>query len=1191
MREEFDKKEPGFQVASVKWIQRRSGNSTQGESMQQLLRQCSKIALVLLAAFAIATILPSFQPMVLAQSTVTGSINGTVTDSTGAVVPGASVTVRDTATGEATTFTTNGEGRFVASFLKPDTFEVSATATGLQSSTTSVQVLTGQISAINLTLSPSASKQTVMVSANQAQLIDTQSSNLTTTFTTQQFQNLPAPGGDITTIAYTLPGVVVNAGGSYGNFSSDGLPGISNLVIINGADDNDPFLNLNNSGSSNLTIGQEEIAQAAVIQNGYSVEYGRQAGAIETYTTKSGSNRVHGLLQYNYNSAGLNANDFFNNYFGTPKSKAVSNQYAAQIGGPIFHNKLFFFADTEGLRYILPTGGVVNFPSPAFQNTILNTVPGGPAGPSATLYSTMFNTLKSSPNYAAAVPVTNGSGGLQDSNGLMGCGSAAGTPVFGVPGEYFGAVPAGAIGTAVTCVNSVQGHGANLNREWLATGRLDWNVSDKHKLFVRVTDDQGSQPTFTSLVAPILDAQSTQPSYSGQLNDTYVVSPNVTNQLILSGLYYSAIFEPVNIPATLAASPTLLYEPFDAGVNLGAGLGQGGFTGFIWPDYPQGRNVTQYQVIDEVAWLKGNHSFKIGGNLKRDNVTDIGNQVNTDGGYYYMFGASSFASGVVGGGAGSLYLQNFTTVPSAHSAIYNLGIYAQDEWRAKPNLVIDYGIRVDRNGNPGCTTNCFSHYVGGFPDTAATLNTPYNQTISAGHRSAFPSVETAIIQPRGGFNWDTKGDGKTVVRGGVGLFADQFPAFIIGSEYGTYPYVFSPTVTSGNIAGTADPNSAATYAAESNAAQLAGFSSGGTFNTISASLPAGVAFAPPNYFTTPGDFKSPRYLEYNLQVQRQLTPTDALILNYAGTHGYDLLINNGHLNQNLAGTAYTSFDVIPATSPDPRFAQVSEDYNGANSNYNGIFLTYKHADRHGLTIDVSYAYSHSMDDISNGGTGLFFNGGAITSQITPNSASRLMYSNSDYDIRHNLTGDAVYIEPNHFANKFEDFAIGGWTVASKFYWRTGEPFSVVNSNAENGLNNGTGEATVLADVLNNNFNHSCTSFSQHCFQTPGIFDGSVSQNNFGNVPRNSFRGPHYADVDLSVYKAILHMTAAQFQVGIQTYNVLNHPNFGQPGNDASNPGTLGVISSDITAPTSPYGSFQGSVVGGRVAVVEGRFTF
>ena len=153
-------------------------------------------------------------PAAVAQTSTTGSINGTVTDSSGAAVPGAVVVLKDTATGAVINLTTNAEGRFTAPFLKPDTFNVSASAAGFQSNTTRIQILTGQQSAVNITVSPSANTQTVQVNANDAQLIDTQTANLTTTFTTQQFQNLPAPGGDITTIAYTVPGVVVGAGTS-----------------------------------------------------------------------------------------------------------------------------------------------------------------------------------------------------------------------------------------------------------------------------------------------------------------------------------------------------------------------------------------------------------------------------------------------------------------------------------------------------------------------------------------------------------------------------------------------------------------------------------------------------------------------------------------------------------------------------------------------------------------------------------------------------------------------------------------------------------------------------------------------------------------------------------------------------------------------------------------------------------------
>lgn len=1175
-----------------------------------------KIVMFLFSIFTLVIAGPNFQHGALAQTAVTGSINGVVADSNGAVVHNATVTVKDTATNAVRTFTTNSDGRFTAPFLPPDRFDVSATSPGLQSVTTTVQILVGQQSAVNLTVTPTASVQTVQVSANNAQLIDTQTSNTTTTFTTLQFQNLPAPGGDITTIAFTVPGVIVGAGTSgFGEIVSDGLPGLSNMVIVNGIDyNNSQYGGTNFSGSSNLTLGQQEIAQASVVQNGYSTEYGRQAGIIETYATKSGSNRVHGLLQYDYNSSGLNANDFFNNLNGVPKSKAVSNQYAAQIGGPIKRNKLFFFADTEGIRYVLPQTGFVNLPSKALQASVL-------ANPNITaasksLYGTMFASTNASPALASAVPVVTGKGSLQDSSGKYGCGSLAGTPDY---------ASGGTLGTsaAESCMDSAFINAAGLNREWLATGRIDWNVSDKHKIFFRVTDDQGQQPTFVSLINPLWDIGSDQPAYTGQMNDTYSFTPNLTNQFIVGALYYSAIFKPTNLTAALASSPTQFIESADGGTNSLSGVGQSSFfaggttLGTIWDDFPGGTNGTQYQVVDDLSWLRGNHNFKFGLDFLHYDLTDTVLQTAAYGGFYVFGQAADEFGGSLPGGAGSTFTQGFPRAGLAnlYDAVYNVGIYAQDEWRVKPNLVLDYGLRVDRNGNPACVNNCFGHYVGGFPDTSATLNTPYNSTISYGHRSAFPSIETAVVQPRVGFNWDTRGDGKTVLRGGIGLFSDQFPGLILEQAQSGFPNRYFAGVASGTVAEGA--GSAEAVAAGSAAAVLSGFSQGATFNSISTTLAAqGIAFAPPNYATTPNKFHSARYLEYSLQLQRQITPSDALILSYAANHGYDLFMPVNNFNQNVGTSLYGgygsgAFDDVPTTSADPRFATVQGFTTNAISNYNGLSVQYKHIDRRGLTTDISYTWSHALDDISNGGNSqLPYNGSSVSFQLTPNSPSTLMYSNADYDIRHNFVMDLVYAEPYHFSNKLVDFAAAGWTVGAKAYWRSGEPFSVFNVNAGNALGaNATGGNTVLATVLNNHFNRYCNSFSKPCFQTPGIFNGQgltvnaagaivpsgpgpYPQTNFGNVPRNSFYGPHYSDVDVNLYKDLFKKGDLAFQIGAQAYNVLNRVNFGPPGNNASNPSTLGVISSDIGPPTSPYGSSQSaSIVSGRILVVQGRLLF
>ena len=1135
-----------------------------------------------------------------AQTAVTGQLNGVVVDSSGAVVPGATVTLVETNTGDTRVLTTNDHGLYTAPFLKPGVYAVSSSTRGLQSTTTSVEILVGQQSVANLTVSPTASKETVTVSANNAQLIQTEDASLTTTFTSEQFENLPNPGGDITTFAFTVPGVVVNTGtGGNGNFSTSGLPGISNLIILNGADQTDSFFNDATTGASTLSIGAAEVAQASLVQNGYNPEWGRQAGGVETYVTKSGTNRVHGLLDWTYNSSGFNANDFFYNLNGIPRQKAVSNQYAAQIGGPILRKKLFFFVDTEGIRYIEPSLSYVNFPTAAFQNTILNTIPAA----SVPLYTQMFSLLATSPFYNTAVPVTTGGGPLQDASGTLGCGSFAGSPVSGQPNTYFGAAPGGGTGSAIPCMTAAAGVTRGAVIEHMVVGRVDWNLSDKQKIFFRINDDQGSKPTSVSLVNPLLNVQTSQPIWNGQLNHTYAFSPALTNQFVASAFYYSWPYGPTNLQQTLAASPTQFNDGSDGGTNFSTGLGQKGTVGFNWGGNPTTTNSTQYQFVDDIDWLKGAHNLKFGVNFKRYDVTDGYPEVNTYGGYYTFNSVGDLVGGALPGSSGSNFQQTFDQAKEIAIAGYNYGIYAQDQWRATRRLMIDYGLRVDRDGNISCKTNCFSRLIGGFPPANATLDTPYNQMLATGYAHVFSSLERVVVAPRFGFNWDARGNGKTDIRGGAGLFADAFPGALIENQYLTFPDNYGAFVESGNVAeGT---GSAPGFAQASYNALTAGFSGGQSANQIAASLPPGVPFFAPAHYISPQHMVTPKYAEWSLQIQQQLSPSDALILTYVGNHGYDLVSYDYGINESLSGNAYTpssgytSFEDVPVNPPDPAFGQMGIINDDAVSSYNAIYLLYKHIDHRGLTVNLSYTYSHALDDVSNGGQDEVFNGNGLPYQIVPNHPAQLMYSNADYDVRNNFLTDLTYVEPDHFQNKVAKIGAAGWTVGGKVYWRSGLPFSVFNDNAANDLNNGTGNYSVLADVLNNHFNHSCNSFSQPCFQGH-LFNGSgvsipdayndPSQTDFGSVPRNAFYGPHYADVDLSLYKNVYqNEKGAEFKVGAQAYNLFNHPAFGAPQNNASL-SNLGQIESDVVQPTGPYGSF-GSTSFDRIVVVTGRLVF
>ena len=372
-------------------------------------------------------------PAAFAQTATTGDVAGVVKDATDAVIAGATVTLKSLDRGEARTATTNEVGAYRFTFLRPGHYTVAAESTGLKTSVVAINVQVGQVANIDLTAAIQATQQVVEVTS-AASALETDNANLATTFSATQVQELPMPGGDLSTVAFTVPGIVVSTGAGYGNFTSHGLPGTSNLFIINGNDYNDAYLNLNNSGASNLLLGANEIQEASVIQNAYSVQYGPQAGAQVNYVTKAGTNSFHGNLLWNWNGDSLNANDFFNNASGVGRPRAVSNQYAASFGGHVIKNKLFFFADTEGIRYLLPSSGVVTVPSPQLQSYIL----GNLSSAQLPLYQSAFNYWNSAPGNAAKIPVTNGAGLLQDGTGNLGCGQLASSNIAAPGGGIFG---------------------------------------------------------------------------------------------------------------------------------------------------------------------------------------------------------------------------------------------------------------------------------------------------------------------------------------------------------------------------------------------------------------------------------------------------------------------------------------------------------------------------------------------------------------------------------------------------------------------------------------------------------------------------------------------------------------------------------------------------------------------------------
>jgi hypothetical protein len=1107
-------------------------------------------------------------PFAFSQTLTTGDVVGIVTDTTGAVVPAATVTMKSVDTNEVRTVTSNGAGEYRFSLMKPGEYILSAVSAGLKSNNTRFNVQIGQEQAMNVTLNPQGTSTVIEVTA-EATLVQTENANLTTSYNTKQVTELPMGGGDLTTLAMTVPGVRVSVKGGSGNMNANGVPGASILFTLNGADVMDPYLNLNNSGASNNLLGANEIAEAAVILNAFSAQYGRMAGGQENLVGKSGANAFHGNLVHNYNDAIFNANDWFRNANGTARNRAVANQYGGSVSGPVIKNKVFFFFDTEGLRYALPASSNVVLPSKEFQSYVLSHINAS----AVPYYQDAFALINAAPGLNRAVPVTTGTGVLQDTTGNLGCQTKGTFKTKGI------AAPGGGIfGQTVSCAVAFLSSNNQLNTEGLIIARGDYNVSDKHKLNFRYQYDHGVQATSTSAINPAFNSTSIQPQHAGQMNYTWIVSPSLQNNFIGQSSWYSAIFGVTDF----AKVQTLMPERFTFGDGGDNGAG---FTS-IGSTFPTGRNVGQLQLIDDLSWTKGRHTVKAGMNYRYNKVTDTSIASNSYVGTYSFQDLSDFATGQINAsGKGSAFSQGFPILFAAHIRVYSLNFYGQDDWAITKNLKLSFGLRMERNKNPSCTDNCFARMNTqfGFAPYQGGANVPYNQTISTGLPTAYASYQSAVWEPRFGFAWSpfgSSGRRATVIRGGIGLFSNVPQASIVSSVFGNTPNKFSPSVPFGQVGPATDNASSLAAAIASNSTFQSGFKGGSTLTQIQSSLKAqGITFATPSYYSPPNHFLPAKILQWNFEIEQPFTNHDVLSVTYTGNHGYDESLTNADANSFTAATSLYpgGFAGLPTAAPDPRFLTVNQVLVNGVSNYDALIVQVRHSFARGLQGQMGWTWSHNLAD---------------TAVINPFSLAS-GYGPLNFDTRHMLTGDMVYSEPYKFHNKIVNAAASGWTMGAKFFAYTGNPFSVTNSSLAARINSGGGIGnTILADLLVPAAQGtSCDTNAIHvqCL-TASQFSTTTSQLDFGNIAPNQFRGPGYFDIDAQVTKNFTIKEKYKFGFGTQFYNILNHPNFNNPSGSVTSAG-LGLITSTVGPPTSIYGSFQGAIVSGRVMVMQGKFTF
>ncbi|MGC2502285.1 MAG: hypothetical protein WA400_09185, partial [Silvibacterium sp.] len=1002
-----------------------------------------------------------------------------------------------------------------------------------------------------------SASQTVEVTA-AAPILHTEAADLSTTFSMEQVQSLPNPGNDLTFVAQTAPGTVMNTGSGYGNFSAFGLPATSNTFTVNGGYENDPFLNVNNSGASNLLLGNNDVSDVSVISNAYNASFGGLGGAQINESTRSGSNTFHGNASYWWNGSSLNANDFFLNQTGTKKNFDNVNQWAAAIGGPIYRNKTFFFFNYEGLRLVLPTSANVYAPDASYESqTLANLAADGHADEIAG-YNKVFALYNNAPGRANAVVSTpdSTSGGY-------------GTVLF-------------------------RGHAGNFTHEWLMTGRIDQSFSDKDHLFGHFEVDKGLQATYTSLLNPIFNADSPQPQYQGQLNETHTFSPSVTNQFLFAAIYYRAIFTNTNLAAATQIAPfSLIFADGDLG-NNGDGAWPGGLD-LIWP---QGRNVTGYQFTDDVNWNRGNHNFQFGWTMRRNDVTDYSPSEYT---------ASPEAVPLNGSfqtGQTDEWLQQFPQRSTQPVALYAMGWYFQDQWKMKPNLTFTYGLRFEHDSNPICITNCFARLPNDFSTVSTSANTPYQDLIKYGQHQAFNSLQVLGYEPRVGIAYMPLGaDSHTTVRAGFGMFADAFPGQIADSFLNNAPTNVQFTILSQNFGNGNAPaagyqliptsaGSAAGVASASNAAFTAGFLHGATLNSLSA-IPG---FSPPSITTAVNHINYPTYEEWSLTVEQQLTKTAALSVGYVGNHTYHQPIQA--FNANAYG-----FGGLPSSIPNQNFGSVNQVYSAGTSNYNGLVTTLVNRARW-LTLQLNWVYSHALDEISNGGFDPF-NGNTGTNiyeyPTNPTNFSQ-NYGNSDYDTRQYVSASYVLPVPYWGGPRV---VTDGWEFSGTAFHNTGYPFTVTADTVASGIPfyGALLYAQQIAPIRNNH----CGGANHSIYGPPGSFNpaGAVpcsfvtsfgEPTALGQGRRNAVYGSSYTDSDLAITKSfgIPHWESAHLKLGAQFFNIFNHPNFGNANSniDSGAPGQpYGTISSTVNTPTSILGSFLGGDASPRLIQLTGKFSF
>ncbi len=1094
---------------------------------------------------------------------VGGTLSGTVTDQTGGEVPNVAVTITESATGEIHNVTTTSDGVYTAPNLMPGIYTVTLTAPGFQKTVQSnITMTVGGAQTLNVIMRVGQETETIEVST-EAPTVNLTNAEIGGITTEAAIKELPLNGRSWSDLANLTSGVYelhVQPNLSsrdrftrgYGvQLSISGSRPQQNNYRVDGISINDP----GNGGPGSVlgtNSGVDAIGEFSVLTTGYSSEYGRASGGIINATTKSGTNQFHGTGYEFLRNSWLDAK----NYYDDPSSKIPEfrrNQFGASAGGPIFKNKTFVFGDYEGLRQGLGLTKSTTLPSPALAAN---------ADP------------KVAPYLAALFPLNGTLGGKQ---------VCTITP------------------TSDPNVNNCTLLGATqVSSENYYIIRVDHTISSKDSLsgtFFRDKSSTGTPDDYNN--ATVSTATS---NTFATIAETHSFSANVVNSARFGFNRITQGGPAGATPNNPAAADTSfgVYPTLDSPQVAIAGGNNILFNGGVTSSTPQTNHWNSFQFYDDAFWTKGKHSFKIGGNVERDQLNVFkdsfpGGVFNYSSWQAFIFncGAQKTAatgasvpcatggpSGTPIGGTGTASIT--TDIPGTlapygqRTTIF--GMYFQDDYRLRPNLTINMGIRYEPTTVPYEVKGRVGTLATIFDTTGTQLplcgqqfkDSTGNVTCNAPNGPLFKNNTLHDVSPRVGFAWDPQGNGKMSIRGGAGIY-DQLPllAFMGSTTNQTAPFLISGgnnNLAQGSFGGASTfsgpcpmaPSGSNPFAAGTSAACQVSASGGR------------VAFID----RTP---KRAYVIQYNLSIQREIAPNTTLMIGYVGSHGVHGTTQvddvNSVLPQKINGgyfypcdNATTSVNFTGGNSNDcpgrgtgtvinKSWGRLPATFFRNSSVYNGLQTQLTKQMSHGFQATAGFTWQKSIDI----GSGAVVSDSVITGISTLNWFDpKLSRAVSDFNDSKIFTLNYLWDIPvPKLQSGFERSAFGGWELGGIFSASSGEPFTPLLAEGDVLGQNNTDRFAYPNRVNTPGCSGNAVNpgnfkdyIKLQCFVIPPVATiNGVNYIQLGNVGRNSLTGPGLVDFDFSVVKntrvpRISEAFNVQFRLDV--FNIFNHPNFNPP---------------------------------------------